>query len=59
MLSAGRQTTVGKQGLLEIVDECSLAGLYLGVKKLPCVITSPLRVDNHPSFSLYTNKLIN
>ena len=54
MLSAGRQTTVGKQGLLEIVDECSLAGLYLGVKKLPCVITSPLRVDNHPSFSLYT-----
>ena len=54
MISAGRQTTVGKQGLLEIVDECSLAGLYLGVKKLPCVITSPLRVDNHPSFSLYT-----
>lgn len=54
MLSTGRQTTVGKQGLLEIVDECSLAGLYLGVKKLPCVITSPLRVDNHPSFSLYT-----
>lgn len=54
MISAGRQTTVGKQGLLEIVDECSLAGLYLGVRKLPCVITSPLRVDNHPSFSLYT-----
>lgn len=54
MISAGRQTTVGKQGLLEIVDECSLAGLYLGIKKLPCVITSPLRVDNHPSFSLYT-----
>ena len=54
MLSTSRQTTIGKQGLLERIDECSLAGLYLGIKKLPCVITSPLRVDNHPSFSLYT-----
>lgn len=54
MLSAGRQTTIGKHGLLELTTECSLAGYYLGITKLPCLINSPLRVDNHPSFSIYT-----
>lgn len=54
MLSAGRQTTIGKHGLLELTTECSLAGYYLGITKLPCLINSPLRVDNHPSFSVYT-----
>jgi len=54
MLSAGRQTTIGKHGLLELTNECSLAGYYLGITKLPCLINSPLRVDNHPSFSIYT-----
>lgn len=54
MLSTGRQTTIGKQGLLNITNECSLVSYYLGVDRLPCLIKSPLRVDNHPSFSLYT-----
>jgi len=54
MLSAGRQTTIGKHRLLELTTECSLAGYYLGITKLPCLINSPLRVDNHPSFSIYT-----
>lgn len=54
MLSAGRQTTIGKHGLLELTTECSLAGYYLGITKLPCLVNSPLRVDNHPSFSIYT-----
>ena len=54
MLSAGRQTSISKQELISMVDECSLAEYYLGVHKLPILIQSPLRVDNHPSFSLYT-----
>lgn len=54
MLSTGRQTTIGKQGLLNITNECSLASYYLGINNLPCLIKSPLRTDNHPSFSLYT-----
>ena len=54
MLSTSRQTTIGKQGLLNITNECSLASYYLGINNLPCLIKSPLRTDNHPSFSLYT-----
>lgn len=54
MLSTGRQTTIGKQGLLNITNECSLASYYFGINNLPCLIKSPLRTDNHPSFSLYT-----
>ena len=54
MLSAGRQTSISKQELISMVDECSLAEYYLGVHKLPILIQSPLRVDNHPSFSLYS-----
>lgn len=54
MLSAGRQTSISKQELISIVDECSLAEYYLGIHSLPIVIQSPLRVDNRPSFSLYT-----
>lgn len=54
MLSTSRQTSISRQELIAIVDECSLAEHYLGVHKLPILIQSPLRVDNHPSFSLNT-----
>jgi hypothetical protein len=36
------------------IDEGSIAGFYLGVKKIPCVISSPLRNDKHPSLSIYS-----
>ena len=54
MLSKGRQTSISREELISMVDECSLAEYYLGIHKLPILIHSPLRVDNHPSFSLST-----
>lgn len=54
MLSTGRQTSIGKQELISKIDECSIAEHYLGIHKFPAVIQSPLRTDNHPSFSIYT-----
>jgi len=36
------------------IDEFYLADRFLNVKKIPCVINSPLRKDTHPSFSIYS-----
>ena len=30
-----------------------LSRVFPEIKEIPCVINSPLRVDNHPSFSIY------
>lgn len=54
MLGISRQTSINRQELLNKIDECSLAEYYLNIHKLPILINSPLRVDNHPSFGLYT-----
>ena len=40
--------------LSTLVSEFQILAHYLGVTKLPSVINSPLRVDNNPSFGLYT-----
>lgn len=45
----------GKPNLdINSIDEFYLADRYLNVKKIPCVINSPLRKDAHPSFSIYS-----
>lgn len=36
------------------VSQIDLALRYFGVKKIPCLICSPLREDNNPSFGFYT-----
>ena len=36
------------------IDEFYLAERFLNIKKIPCVINSPLRKDNHPSFAIYS-----
>lgn len=33
--------------------EADIAGTYFGVSRIPCKMSSPLRVDKHPSFSFY------
>lgn len=33
--------------------EVDIAGTYFGVSRIPCKMSSPLRVDKHPSFSFY------
>lgn len=40
--------------LKEKVSDADLVSYYLGVRKIPCIINSPLRKDNHPSFGLYS-----
>jgi hypothetical protein len=34
-------------------SEADIAGTYFGVSRIPCKMSSPLRVDKHPSFSFY------
>lgn len=35
-------------------SDADLVSFYLGVNEIPCVINSPLRQDNRPSFGLYS-----
>lgn len=51
--SSGR-TSISLEELLEKVSEISIASKYLNIYEIPCVINSPLREDNRPSFGLYT-----
>lgn len=41
--------------ILDRVTEFDILGYYFGINELPIVIKSPLRVDNKPSFGLYTS----
>ena len=52
--------TVGKTSrsitaddVLSKCSEADIAGTYFGVSRIPCKMSSPLRVDNHPSFGFY------
>ena len=37
------------------VTEIDILSFYLNIKELPCVINSPFRKDNRPSFGIYLN----
>lgn len=52
MISKGRQS----EDFIDIshIREADIASYYLGVSSIPCLIHSPLRMDNKPSFSLYS-----
>lgn len=52
--SSGR-ATISLEELLTKVNEISIAAKYLNIYELPCVINSPLRRDNRPSFGLHTS----
>lgn len=51
--SSGR-TSISLEELLSKVSEISIAAKYLNITEIPCVINSPLRRDNRPSFGLYS-----
>lgn len=38
---------------LRSLDEASIAAYYFNLTKIPCLISSPLREDKHPSFTFY------
>lgn len=51
--SSGRPS-VSLQEVLSVTTEAIIASHYLGIKAIPCLIQSPLRQDNHPSFGIYS-----
>lgn len=51
--SSGR-ISISLEELLSKVSEISIAAKYLDITEIPCVINSPLRRDNRPSFGLYS-----
>lgn len=54
MLSKGKPNSVTLDDILEKMTEADILSHYLEVPTIPCVINSPLRQDNKPSFGLYT-----
>lgn len=53
MISKGRKS----EEYIDIsnIRESDIAAYYLGVKSIPCLISSPLRPDKKPSFCLFSN----
>lgn len=48
------ESSVTLSDILEKTTEASILSFYLGVSEIPCIIHSPLRKDNKPSFGLYS-----
>ena len=40
--------------ILSKTTEAAILAYYLGVTEIPCIIHSPLRIDNNASFGLYS-----
>lgn len=53
MFSSGNSSLTIEE-LTKNISEGDIVYKYLGVDYIPCVINSPLRVDNKPSFGLYS-----
>lgn len=54
-ISKGRKV-ICIEDILNKVTEYSILAYYLNISKIPCVINSPLREDNHPSLGLYISE---
>lgn len=52
--SKGR-SSITLQDILSKVSEADIAAKYLNITKIPCIISSPIRVDKKPSFGLYSS----
>lgn len=53
-ISVGKPN-IGLSDILERVSELDIVNHYFGVYNIPCVISSPLRSDNKPSFSFHSS----
>ena len=49
------ESSVTLSDILEKATEANILSFYLGVTEIPCIIHSPLRKDNRPSFGLYSS----
>lgn len=48
------ESSVTLSDILEKTTEANILSFYLGITEIPCIIHSPLRKDNRPSFGLYS-----
>lgn len=53
MFGKGKDNSISITDTIRKLDEFAVASFYLGISTLPCLIHSPLREDNNPSFYLY------
>ena len=53
MFAAGK-SSVSLDDITSRVTEADILSFYLGISEVPCIINSPLRKDNRPSFGLYS-----
>lgn len=58
MISPGRPSNDIRE-ILKITTEANIASFYLGIKSIPIVINSPLRVDSNPSFGIFSPNGVN
>lgn len=54
MFGPGTKTSITLKELLAEVSEPEILAHYLGITKIPCIISSPLRSDQHPSFGIFS-----
>ena len=50
------KNSVSLEDIMNRVTELDILSFYLNIKEIPCVINSPFREDNKPSFGLYLSK---
>ena len=47
------KNSISLSDIMDRVTEADILSFYLNIKEIPCVINSPFREDNRPSFGLY------
>lgn len=52
-ISSGK-STITLNDIYKITTEAEILYYYLGIKSIPCKISSPLRLDRNPSFGIYS-----
>ena len=50
------KNSVSLEDIMNRVTEIDILSFYFNIKEIPCVIHSPFREDNRPSFGLYLSK---
>ena len=45
--------SISSDDIFSRYSEADIVGTYFGVTRIPCKMSSPLRIDKHPSFSFY------
>lgn len=47
-------SSISLEDIKDSIGDILISSYYLGIRKLPCLINSPIRKDNNPSVGIYT-----